>query len=162
MTHNEIRFRYDVHDSDVQKVGEIVRSTGFFSLDEVEIAVELVSERMSKGTESGYFFVFAEQDGKMIGYSCYGPIPATKFSIDLYWIAVDQSRRGLGIGRLLLAESERKIAESGGQRIYIETAGRPQYEPTRAFYLRCGYEQVACLEDFYAPGDAKYIYLKCV
>jgi GNAT superfamily N-acetyltransferase len=98
----------------------------------------------------------------MIGYSCYGPIPATKFSVDLYWIAVDQSWQGKGIGRMLLEESERMIAKSGLSRIYVETSGRHQYKPTREFYLRCGYQQVACLEHFYAPDDAKYIYLKCV
>jgi GNAT superfamily N-acetyltransferase len=149
-------------DSDVQRVGDLVQSTGFFSADEIQIAVELVSERVSKGKASGYFFIFAEKENTMIGYSCYGPIPATQFSIDLYWIAVDKSWQGKGIGRLLLEESEKTIAKSGGQRIYIETAGRPQYKPTREFYLSCGYQEVAYLEHFYAPDDAKHIYLKCV
>ena len=44
--------------------------------------------------------------------------------------------------------------------MYVETAGREQYRPTRAFYEACGYEIAARLDDFYAPGDAKVIYLR--
>ena len=35
-----------------------------------------------------------------------------------------------------------------------------QYAPTRAFYLRCGYEIAAELPDFYEPGDGKVIFVK--
>jgi hypothetical protein len=44
--------------------------------------------------------------------------------------------------------------------IVIETSTRPQYEPTRGFYLRCGYELAASIADFYAPGDGKAMYVK--
>jgi hypothetical protein len=50
----------------------------------------------------------------------------------------------------------------GGRRIYIETSSRAQYEPTRGFYLKCGYRQETILEDFYAPGDGKVIYVKAL
>jgi hypothetical protein len=42
----------------------------------------------------------------------------------------------------------------------VETSSRPLYEPTRRFYLACGYRLEAQLEDFYAPGDGKVIFLK--
>jgi hypothetical protein len=44
--------------------------------------------------------------------------------------------------------------------MYVDTSGRAQYAPTRAFYEHMGYERAAVLEDFYAPGDAKVIYSK--
>ena len=84
----ELVFRTSVNDTDIENVREIVSSTGFFSDEEVIIAAELVEERLTKGESSGYFFLFIEIDGKTIGYSCFGPIPATKLSYDLYWIAV--------------------------------------------------------------------------
>jgi ribosomal protein S18 acetylase RimI-like enzyme len=37
---------------------------------------------------------------------------------------------------------------------------KDQYEPTRRFYERCGYRKEAELPHFYAPNDAKIIYLK--
>ena len=47
-----------------------------------------------------------------------------------------------------------------GRRIYIETSAKPQYEPTRSFYVRCGYVEEARFRDFYAPGDDKLVYGK--
>jgi hypothetical protein len=44
--------------------------------------------------------------------------------------------------------------------MYIDTSGREQYAPTRAFYERMGYHQAACLADFYAPGDARVIFAR--
>jgi hypothetical protein len=55
---------------------------------------------------------------------------------------------------------EHDIRQRRGRRIYVETAGREQYAPTRAFYERLGYYPVACLPEFYARGDAKVIYEK--
>ena len=113
-----------------------------------------------KRTSQRIPFVFAEQDGRALGYTCYGPIALTAASYDLYWIAVDKNCQGQKIGQLLLAKSEELISSSGGRQIYIETSNRPQYAPTRKFYLRCGYRQEALLKDFYAPGDDKVIYVK--
>jgi len=157
---SDIRYRSEARASDVESVREIVASTGFFSEAEIEIAVELVDERLAKGLESGYHFLFAEMGGKVVGYSCFGPIPATQSSYDLYWIAVHAECRGGGIGRRIIAASETAIRELGGRRVYAETSGRDQYRPTRAFYLACGYKEEAVLKDFYAPGDSKHFFVK--
>jgi ribosomal protein S18 acetylase RimI-like enzyme len=157
---DELIFRTSVNDTDIENVREIVSSTGFFSDEEVNIAAELVEERFTKGEASGYFFLFIEIEGKTIGYSCFGPIPATKLSFDLYWIAVHNDFQNRGLGKILLYESEKAIDELGGKRIYVETSGKEQYKATRKFYLACSYKEEAVLTDFYAPGDAKYLYLK--
>ena len=56
-----LSLRYDVRDADIGRVREIVESTGFFHSKEVDVAVELVEERLRRGDESGYFFAFAER-----------------------------------------------------------------------------------------------------
>lgn len=153
-------FRTEVKPADVDNVRRIVESSGFFSEEETEIAIELIQERLTKGASSGYHFVFLENAGETIGYSCFGRIPCTKASYDLYWIAVHDSCRGKGIGRKLLAATEAEIARLGGERIYLDTSSRAQYEPTRGFYAACGYRQEAVLKDFYASGDSKVIFAK--
>lgn len=155
-----IALRRDVVTADAKVVGDIVAATGFFNADEVDIAIELVEERLEIGDASGYYFVFAEVDGEVLGYTCYGPIDGTQESFDLYWIAIHPGRQGRGIGRLLMDETERMIRAMGGRRVYAETSGRAQYEPTRAFYLRLGFDREAELADFYAPGDAKVFFVK--
>ncbi len=152
--------RDEVRPEDRQEVGRLVRSTGFFSEEEIGIAVELVEERLARGDASGYFFIIAEEGTRMLGYACFGPIPGSRHSFDLYWIAVDSKEQGRGIGRRLMAAAERWMASHGARRIYVDTSSRPQYEPTRAFYLACGYRQEAFLADFYAPGDGKIIFVK--
>jgi len=160
MKTNNYIFRQNVTSNDPNNIREIVSSSGFFSEEEINIAAELAEEFLEKGAESEYFFVFAELDGKTVGYSCFGPIPATKFSFDLYWIAVHESERGKGLGKLIMSESEKSIQNLGGSRVYIETSGREQYLPTQNFYVACNCTKEAVLKDFYAPGDSKLIYVK--
>lgn len=157
-----ITFRQDVRPSDRMTVRKIVEATGYFSGDETDVAVELVEEYLTKGGESGYHFLFAEADGAVIGYACYGPVPATLYSFDIYWMAVCPDFQGRGLGRKLLATCESQIREKGGRRIYMDTSGRAQYEPTRRLYLARGYLQAANLPDYYAPGDAKITYVKVI
>jgi D-alanine-D-alanine ligase len=153
-------FREEVRPEDRPEIGRLVRATGFFSEEEADIAEELVEERLARGDASGYFFVFAEEGDRLLGYACFGPIPGSIHSFDLYWIAVDPEQQGRGVGRMLMAAAERIMAGFGARLIYADTSSRPQYETTRAFYLTCGYREEAFLADFYAPGDGKVIFVK--
>lgn len=153
-------WREEPRASDEACIMELIRSSGFFSTEEVKIAAELVRERVALGKASGYYFLFAEIFEEISGYSCYGPVPGTAASYDLYWIAVKNDVRELGLGRAILEKTEQRISESGGKRIYIETSSRDLYAPTRVFYEKCGYVKKAVIQDFYSPGDDKIIYVK--
>jgi len=155
-----VAFRWEVCPSDRKSVRYIVELTGYFSHDEVDIATELVGERLIRGDKSGYHFLLAETGGEVIGFSCFGPIPATRCSFDLYWIVVHPDFQGQALGRKLLMMSESQIRAAGGRQVYVETSARDQYESTRRFYDARGYKQIAILPDFYAPGDAKIMYVK--
>jgi ribosomal protein S18 acetylase RimI-like enzyme len=148
--------------ADPERVRALVAATGFFSEDEVAVAGELVDERLARGAASGYEFLFAEGGPQrhLVGYTCYGRVPMTVATYDLYWIVVHPQQQGAGLGRLLVAETEAAIAAVGGTALYAETSGRLQYAPTRGFYRRCGYREAAVLVDFYAPGDDKVIFAK--
>ncbi len=159
-SNGEITYREDVRTSDRDHVRQLAHSSGFFSKEEISIAVELVEERLSKGLQSGYYFLFAERSGNIIGYTCFGPIPGARNRYDLYWIVVHNDFRRLGAGKSLMARTEEIIRKLGGQRIYIDTSSRDQYRPTGLFYNACGYRQEAYLKDFYKRGDDKIIYLK--
>ena len=155
-----ISYRFEVKEADLTQVAKLLSMTGFFYEEEVEIAVELLKERLGKGDASGYHFIMAEYYGRLIAYTCYGPIPCTKHSYDLYWIAVDPDYQGKGLGKTLLKKTEHAIRQAGGEHIYIDTSQRLQYTSTRTFYEHCGYKQQALLPNFYAQGDGKVIYCK--
>jgi ribosomal protein S18 acetylase RimI-like enzyme len=160
--HAKALWRDEPEPGDVEAVRDLVARVGVFSAAEVAIAAELVDERLRNGHASGYHFVFAEQADGLAGYTCFGPIPATLASFDLYWIAVSPDLHGRGLGARLLAESERRIALQGGGRVYADTSSRREYAPAHALYARAGYREAARLSDFYAPGDAKLIFEKAL
>ncbi len=156
----EITFRNNVRPEDILTVDGIIRSTGFFREDEIIVARELVDERLTKGPASGYEFLFAETGAVTVAFACYGLIPCSLVSYDLYWIATSQAFRNKGIGRRLLQQAEGLVGNAGGLALYIETSSKPEYEPTRVFYTNNGYLLKAELEDYYEPGDHKLIYVK--
>src|SRR5262245_33148301 len=146
---------------DLAAVARLVREAGVFSEPEIALAVSLAEDALAHGAEaSGHHFLLARRDERVLGYSCFGPIDGTQCSFDLYWIVVGAPSQGRGLGRRLLAETEARIRARGGRRVWVETSGRPDYAPTRAFYERAGYAREARLADFYAPGDDKWIYVK--
>ena len=153
-------FRTTPEKRDIESIREIVESTRFFYDHEIEIAAELITERLNLGEETGYYFVFAELDGVTVAYSCFGPIEMSRTSFDLYWIATHNEYRGKGIGKKLLYETFRAARDMGCRIIIAETSGLPHYAPTRAFYDITGFELEATLKDFYDMGDDKVFYTK--
>jgi ribosomal protein S18 acetylase RimI-like enzyme len=155
-------FRQVICKEDIASIHGILSSTGFFYREEIEIGVELALDRLERGPESGYSFLFADVSGRVAGYTCFGEIPCTFGSFDLYWIAVHPDFQRKGIGEFLLKETEKLAVNMGCRRIYIETSARELYAPTQKFYKRCGYRKEAFLKDYYTPGDGKIIYVKAL
>jgi D-alanine-D-alanine ligase-like ATP-grasp enzyme/GNAT superfamily N-acetyltransferase len=154
------RFRESVTAADRDEIERLVRGTGFFSEAEVGIALELIDAFVGEGAKSGYRFLVHERDGEIAGFSCFGPIPGTASSYDLYWIAVHRRHQRKGLGEAILAATEARIRALGGTRVYAETSGRELYHPTRSFYLGNGYTQAARIENYYGPSDDQVIYGK--
>ncbi|HEY3389558.1 MAG TPA: GNAT family N-acetyltransferase [Prolixibacteraceae bacterium] len=153
-------FRKTVVPSDIMSVTQILKSTGFFKPHEIDVAIELVEDRLKNGVGCGYQFYFLEIEGRTVAYGCYGEIPCTIKNYDLYWLAVDNNFRNKGLGSLLLEKIEDDIKAHAGRGIYIETSNKEQYTPTITFYEKCNYQQVAVYKDFYDIDDNKAVYYK--
>lgn len=144
---------------DVDAIGALCRVSGFFGEPEIAVAMELVRSALAEGERGGYQFLLAEQPhGRLLGYACFGPVPASDGAWDLYWIVVDPVAQGAGLGRRLVAAAAAEAGSANGRILYAETAGRALYAPTRLFYRACGFSLEAVLPDFYAPGDAKQVW----
>lgn len=155
-----LRFRPSPRTGDIATVRSLLAATGMFTPAEVRVGVELVAEGVRSDGACDYRFLFAELSGDMVGYTCYGPIACTHARFDLYWIVVQPSWQGKGIGGLLLAKTEELVRAEAGRRIYIETSSQPRYGPTRAFYGSRGYREAARVDGFYDDRDAKVIFVK--
>jgi ribosomal protein S18 acetylase RimI-like enzyme len=131
-----------------------------FSPEEAATVDELLTDYLTRADHHGYHFLTAEIDGQVVGFSCHGPTPMTTGTFDLYWICIDAGHKGQGLGKALLAKVEAEVRNSGGRMIVLDTSGRPDYAPTRAFYEHAGYTRTALIPEFYAPGDDLVVYTR--
>jgi len=139
---------------------KILQNTLEFKPYEVVVAEELIDSYLHDPVSSGYHALVAENGSDVVGYICYGPTPLTDGTWDLYWLAVDQEKRGRGLGGALIEAAEEEIRKAQGRLAIIETSSMPAYEKTRRFYLGHGYGIIARIPDFYSPGDDKIILQK--
>ncbi len=145
---------------DLDAVLSLVRHTGFFRDDEVEVAAEVLEQAAQEGELGHYQSFVVEDQAQPVGWICFGPIPCTLGSYDIYWIVVAPSHQRRGLGKALLEFAESQIRLKGGRMAIIETSSQPRYQSTRGFYRDAAYEIVARLRDFYAPGDDKIVCAK--
>jgi GNAT superfamily N-acetyltransferase len=146
--------------ADRGRIEEITRAVGRFRDDEIVVALEVFDAAVRPIPDS-YQVLGAELESRLVGWICWGPTPCTLGTYDLYWMAVDTEMQGAGIGTALLQEMERRL-KGVARLIVIDTAGRPDYSATRAFYQARGYSPVATVPDFYAPGDDQVVFVKRV
>jgi GNAT superfamily N-acetyltransferase len=155
--------------ADRGRIEEITRAVGLFREEEIPVALEVFDAAVGVGPRADphrvategdpYSQIGAEVDGRIAGWICWGPTPCTLGTYDLYWMVVDPALQGTGIGTALLAEMEHRLAGLA-RLVVVETAGRPDYGPTRSFYEARGYRAAATIPDFYAPGDDQVVFVK--
>ena len=143
--------------ADRGRIEGITRAVGVFHDEEVPVALEVFDGAVAGSPD--YLALGAEVDGRLAGWICWGPTPCTLGTWDLYWMAVDPAVHGAGVGTALIAEMEQRLV-GAARLVVVETAGRTDYAPTRAFYEARGYRRTAVVPDFYAPGDDQVIYTK--
>ncbi len=137
-----------------------MRDTGLFREAEVAIAGAMLEEALDG--DDDYRFLGAFDADDLVGYACWGPTPGTSGTYDLYWIAVDRSRQGQGVGTQLVSAVEQRLQADGARLLVVETSSRDDYSPTRRFYERRQYTRAATSPGYYAPGDDLIIYTKDV
>ena len=146
---------------DREQVIGLIKATRFFLPDEIKVAEELIDIYLNQPEQQDYKIeVVEDQTGKVAGYITYGPTPLTEGTWDLYWIAVSPEVQSQGYGRLLVRHLEDEVKENGGRLVIIETSSQPKYLPTRKFYEKLGYREMARIPDFYRPGDDRVIFGK--
>ena len=148
--------------SDRGRIEEITRAVGLFREDEIPVALEVFDDAVRISSfDAPYVALGADVDGRLAGWICWGPTPCTLGTYDLYWMAVDPSVQGSGLGTALISEMERILAGTA-RLIVVETAGRADYSATRAFYEARGYRATATIPEFYGPGDDQVVFVKSV
>ncbi len=147
-----------LHASDRSELERITRAVGVFKEYEIPVALEVFDAAIKPG-QTDYEGTAAEVEGRFAGWAVWGQRPCAEGTWDLYWIAVDPTLHGAGVGSTILEDLERRL-RGRARLLVVETGGRSAYDATRAFYLAKGYEVAATIPDLYAPGDAQVILTK--
>lgn len=134
--------------------------SGRFTAQEVDCALELLHLVLDQPEQRDYIATVIESKAGPVGFIIYGPVPLTAGTFDIYWIATALAVHGSGYGQLLLEHAERDMRRRGARLVCLETSSQENYERTRSFYDKAGYQQAAVIKDFYRPGDDRITYVK--
>jgi len=147
--------------SDRAAIASLIVSVENFNKSEVDCALELVDIYLHDNSQSDYRVIVAEDSASRVhAYACWGPVPLTRGTYDLYWIATHPEARGRGFGHALMAYVEEKVLENRGRLLVVETSAKSSYAGTVEFYRRLGYEETSHIRDFYDVGDDRLIFMK--
>ncbi|MCU1273460.1 MAG: GCN5-related N-acetyltransferase [Bryobacterales bacterium] len=145
---------------DREAVRGLLLESPTFSEEEVRVALEVLDAGLAGGLEGDYPLFAVEIDACVCGYVCIGRTPMTQSTWHLYWICIHPRAQRRGIGQALETRIEQFIRARGGERIVLETSGRPDYAPARRFYEKAGYCVAGRIRDYYKPGDDCVFYTK--
>ncbi|NEP57718.1 MAG: GNAT family N-acetyltransferase [Symploca sp. SIO2G7] len=143
----------------------IAEAINLFSPQELEELGGMLTEYFDSEPQSGALreqFWLTYDDGEPVGVAYCAPEPYTYGTWNLYFIAVHPSRQEEGIGTKLLCYIEQMLTERGERLLLVETSGLPNFERTRSFYRKQGYEEEARIREFYKAGDDKVIFRKAL
>lgn len=138
---------------DVNDVLEIVES---FDEDDAEAAEETIRDGLD-----GLFV--CEAEGKVAGFTGCTTLEDSPSSAWLSWTYVHPQITRKGVGRFMVEELKKLLADSPIRRLYISTSdytedGEDMYAPARAFYEAMGARKELVVPDFYEPGENRHIY----
>ena len=134
-------------------------ATGLFQPNQLDEVRQMLADYFGGDSDSDRFWI-ADDDNGLVGVAYCEPERMTDGTWNLQLIAIRPDRQGQGRGAILLRYVEQTLVERGGRMLLVETSGLPDFERTRAFYGKCGYEEEARIRDFYAAGDDKIVFRK--
>jgi ribosomal protein S18 acetylase RimI-like enzyme len=140
-----------MHPRQRHAVEPLLRACGtVFSEEEIRVALGMLEDALC----GAYSPLAAVEDRRFAGYCLAGPTPLTESTWHLYWLCVHPQFQRRGVASALQSALENTVRTCGGKRIVVETGGRPEYHPARAFYHFAGYIECGRIADYYRPGDA--------
>lgn len=139
----------------------LANATGLFEPNQLEELGEMLSDYFDGNNDSNRFWI-ADDDSGLVGVAYCETERMTDRTWNLQLIAIRPDRQGQGRGTALLRYVEQTLVERGGRMLLVETSGTPEFEYTRAFYRKCGYDEEARIRDFYTEGADKIVYRKAL
>ena len=137
---------------------DLAEATGLFRDDELGGFDQMLSEYFANHPE-GHHWIADDDDG-IKGAAYYAPEVFADQVWNLYFIGVHPNQQGQGRGATLLHYVEQQLTIQGGRLLLVETSGLDNFELTRRFYRKNGYDEEARIREYYQEGNDKVIFRK--
>lgn len=144
---------------DSATVIDLVVAAEMFSAEDAWLVEGMLADYFDGNKDDGHICVIDEEGGTL-GVVYYQPKPAADRVWDLTMIAVRPAYQGRGRGAAMLRSVEEDLRARGQRLLLVETSALPQYDRTRAFYAKCGYEEEARIRGYWAVGDDLVVFRK--
>lgn len=139
---------------------DIAVTTKAFRDNDLEILKEVIEDHQ-KEPKSTYRVINEVINNKLVGFIVFGRVPLTKYSWDIYWLAVRSDLQGKGIGKRLIEGAEAFIkAKTPKAVVRIETSIKKEYSAAHGLYERMKFKEMGRVPNFYSCGDDLIIYYK--
>ena len=146
---------------DKDTIMNLAEAIGLFEGEELEELSGMLGGYFEGSVGEGHSWVICEDNG-VVGVAYFAPEQYAYGVYNLYFIAVHPKYQGKGYGSAIVNHVEKTLAEQGERLLLVETSGLPNFELTRKFYRKQGYEEEARIRDYYKPGDDKIIFRKAL
>lgn len=145
---------------DSAAVIDVVIAAEMFSAEDAWMVEGLLATHFGDGVDGHVCLI--DDEGGPLGVAYYQPKSGADRVWDLTMIAVRPAHQGRGRGAAMLAHVEQDLRERGQRLLLVDTSAMPQYDRTRAFYVKCGYEEEARIRDYWTEGDDLVVFRKAL
>ncbi|MFT5446802.1 MAG: GNAT superfamily N-acetyltransferase [Gammaproteobacteria bacterium] len=104
-----------------------------------------------------------EVDDAVVGVTGYREVSATDNTYWLSWTYLDESVRGRGLGKGMLAQVLQKLRDAEARKLFVKISGYEDpdegkiYERAMKMYQSSGFETEVVSESFYDEGEDQFI-----
>ncbi len=137
---------------DVTSIGRLAEATDLFPS---EMLGDMIAGYLD-GSKSDLWFVVDERGTQGFGFC--EPERMAAGAWNLLAIGVAPDCQGQGIGAAMLRYLVAALKDAGARILIVETLGTDEFQPTRDFYLKNGFDEEARIRDFYEDGGDKVVY----
>lgn len=141
--------------SDLPDITLILNDTNLFPAEMLE---EMISPFLLEPDGPEKWLVCEDDSGQVVGFCYYRPEPFAEGTWNLLAIGLRTEKQNRGYGSLLISAVE--LSLSTERVLIVETSGLEDFDATRKFYDKCGYDREATIRDYWADGDDKVIFRK--
>ncbi|MGF1480271.1 MAG: GNAT family N-acetyltransferase [Cyanophyceae cyanobacterium] len=146
---------------DIDALMDLANAIRLFQPHELEELNNMLAGYFDGSLGNDHFWITCD-DGGPVGVAYFAPEQMANGTWNLYFIAVHPDHQGKGHGAALLRYIEQTLAARGERVLLVETSGLPDFERTRTFYRKQGFDEEARIREFYKAGDDKVIFRKAL